>query len=74
MPIVAPSISLMDACILNFNYILVGWANGSIVNLTLSNPDAGRGLQPRPKRLAASITFETLNVKDGVINPVPLKI
>ncbi len=32
--------------------------------------DAGRGLQPRPKRLAASITFETLNVKDGVTNPV----
>jgi hypothetical protein len=37
MPIVAPSISLMAACILSFNYILVGWANDSIVNPTLSN-------------------------------------
>jgi hypothetical protein len=35
-------------------------------------PDAGRGLQPRLKCLHALITFETLNVKDGVANPVPL--
>ena len=35
--------------------------------------DAGRGLQPRPKRLHASITFETLIVKNGVTNPVPLR-
>ena len=34
--------------------------------------DAGRGLQPRPKRLDASITFETLNVKGGVTNPALL--
>ena len=33
--------------------------------------DAGRGLQPRPKRLDVSIVFETLNVKYGVANPVP---
>ena len=38
--------------------------------LQLTN--AGRGLQPRSKRLNASITFKTLNLKDGVTNPVPL--
>jgi hypothetical protein len=35
--------------------------------------EAGRGLQPRPKRLDASTTFESLNVKNGVANPVPLR-
>ena len=49
----------------------------SVMGFTLFYPsyesaDAGRGLQPRPKRLVASIMFETLNVKDGVANPVPL--
>ena len=31
--------------------------------LDLTKADAGRGLQPRPKRLHASITFEILNIK-----------
>ena len=39
-----------------------------------SRPNAGRGLQPRPKRLLASITFETLNVKTGLQTPSCLDI
>ena len=45
-----------------------------VSDLRKKTPDAGRGLQPRPKRLHASISFETLNVKDGVTNPVPLVV
>ena len=55
-----PTYTGQSACV----YVAVGWANGSIVN-----PDAGRGLQPRPKRLVASIMFETLNVRTGLQTP-----
>ena len=34
-----------------------------------ANANAGRGLQPRSKRLHALITFKTLNVKNGLTNP-----
>ena len=45
-----------------------------LVSLLRHHGNAGRGLQPRPKRLDASITFEILNVKNGVANPVLLVI
>ncbi|RIZ66055.1 MAG: hypothetical protein D0531_06475, partial [Methylococcales bacterium] len=40
--------------------------------IAINDHDAGRGLQPRPKRLNALIAFETLNIRNGVANPVPL--
>ena len=46
----------------------------SVVTIFFVNCEAGRGLQPRPKRLHASITFETLSVKDGVTSSVPLGV